>query len=140
MCYVKYLWYPHKKKKKKKNYGINEKRIKLSYAFVWVFNVEIGMNMTAILGDIVMRKESIVSHVKYFILCLPSARWIGKVYYNDFDLQLIFDRDRSFKNIYVKLFMKVTCFGLFLHLQKEKKTLFWITVLDYYWWLLKPLP
>ena len=137
MCYVKYLWCPPLKKK---NYGINEKRIKLSYAFVWVFNVEIGMNMTAILGDIVMRKESIVSHVKYFILCLLSARWIGKVYYNDFDLQLIFDRDRSFKNIYVKLFMKVTCFGLFLHLQKEKKTLFWITVLDYYWWLLKPLP
>ena len=60
--------------KKKKNYGINEKRIKLSYAFVWVFNVEIGMNMTAILGDIVMRKESIVTHVKYFILCLLSAR------------------------------------------------------------------
>lgn len=54
-----------------------------------------------------------------YILCSPLAWGIGKVYYNDFDLQVIFGRDRSFKNICQIIY--------------ERKTLFWITVLDFYW-------
>ena len=137
MCSVKYLWYPHKKKKKKKSMVSMRKE---SNCLMLCLGFQCG-NWNEHVGHPrrhchTWKKYSIflwdwLSHVKCFILCLPLAWWIGKVYYNDFDLQVIFDRDRSSKNIYVKLFMKVTCFGLFLHEKPCFGLLSWIIIDGY---------